>query len=71
MTEALVYDLLLETQGLIRSHNTRVTLDRDLRVGDSLTMCGRDWVVSLVQSSTTKVDRRLIAREVSGGSTTG
>ena len=65
MTQDLAYDMMLEVQGLIRSLAVRTTLDRELRVGESFSLHGRDWVVQRVDAVTEEdLDRRLVAREL-------
>jgi hypothetical protein len=65
MTQNLAYDMMLEVHGLIRSLSVRTSLDRELRVGETFSLRGRDWVVSNVhQANREGLDRRLVAREV-------
>jgi hypothetical protein len=65
MTQDLAYDMMLEVQGLIRSLAVRTTLDRELRVGETFSLHGRDWVVQRVDAVTEEdLDRRLVAREL-------
>jgi hypothetical protein len=65
MTQDLAYDMMLEVQGLIRSFAVRTTLDRELRVGETFSLRGRDWVVQRVDAVTQEdLDRRLVAREL-------
>lgn len=64
MTERLVYDMMLEVEGLVRSLTVRTTLHRELRIGETFSVSGRRWVVSDVQVVNRKgVYRRLIASE--------
>ena len=64
MTERVVYDMMLEVEGLVRSLTVRTTLRRELRIGETFSVSGRRWVVSDVQVVNRKgVDRRLIASE--------
>jgi hypothetical protein len=65
MTQDLAYDMMLEVQGLIRSLAVRTKLDRELRVGETFSLRGRQWVVSNVRYAEREgLDRRLIAREI-------
>ena len=65
MTQDLAYDMMLEVQGLIRSLAIRTRLDRELLVGETFSLHGRDWVVERVDAVTEEhVDRRLVAREL-------
>jgi hypothetical protein len=65
MTQDLAYDMMLEVQGLIRSLAVRTTLDRELRVGETFSLHGRDWVVQRVDAVTeVDLDRRLVAQEL-------
>jgi hypothetical protein len=65
MTQDLAYDMMLEVQGLIRSLAVRTTLDRELRVGETFNLYGRDWVVQRVDVvSKEDLDRRVVAREL-------
>jgi hypothetical protein len=36
MSNALTYDLMLETRGILRSSDVRVRLDRDLELGETI-----------------------------------
>ena len=65
MASDLAYDMMLEVQGLIRSLALRTTLDRELRVGETFMLQGREWVVERVAPvAGADFDRRLVAREV-------
>ena len=65
MAQDLAYDMMLEVQGLIRSLAVRTTLDRELRVGETFSLRGRQWVVSNVHLANREgLDRRVIAREL-------
>jgi hypothetical protein len=65
MTHDLAYDMMLEVKGLIRSLTVRTTLDRELRVGETFSLRGREWVVSNVHHANREgLDRQVIAREV-------
>jgi hypothetical protein len=44
MAHDLSYDMMLEVQGLIRSLAVRINVDRELRVGDTFNLLGRDWI---------------------------
>lgn len=55
----------LEAQGLIRSFGVRMSLDRELRIGETFSMTDRRWVVTRVHAASSEgVDRRVIAREL-------
>lgn len=41
MTQDLAYDMMLEAQGLIRSFRVRMSLDRELRIGETFSTLGR------------------------------
>jgi hypothetical protein len=61
----LTYDLILETQGILRSEDRRVTFDRDLELGEVISVHGRRWLVTRVAASLSLgLDRRAIAREL-------
>jgi hypothetical protein len=66
MSNALMYDLMLETAGILRSSDVRLRVDRDLEPGETIGFHGRRWLVT--QVSPTKqgadVDRRAIAQEL-------
>ena len=65
MTQDLAYDMMLEAQGLIRSFGVRMSLDRELRIGETFSMTDRRWVVTRVHAASSEgVDRRVIAREL-------
>ena len=65
MTQDLAYDMMLEVQGLIRSLAVRTRLDRELLVGETFSLHGREWVVQRVHAVTEDdLDRRLVAREL-------
>jgi hypothetical protein len=66
MSNALTYDLMLETRGILRSPDVRVRLDRDLELGETIDFHGRRWLVTQVNSTKqgADVDRRAIAREL-------
>ena len=65
MARDLAYDMMLEVQGLIRSLAVRTSLDHELRVGETFTLRGRNWVVERVDTVSSKgLDRRLVAREI-------
>jgi hypothetical protein len=64
MAHDLSYDMMLEVQGLIRSLAVRMNVDRELRVGDTCNLLGRDWIVSTFRVGDKEgLDRRLVARE--------
>lgn len=59
--------MMLEVEGLMRSQTVRVTLDRELELGETFHMHGRRWVVAQTGKVKAKaVDRRLVAREAEG-----
>ena len=65
MPAELIYDLMLEVTGVLRSIPVRTKLDSDLRVGETFDLRGRRWVVSSVdQIGGEDFDRRAVAREV-------
>ena len=65
MMQDLAYDMMLEVQGLIRSLAIRTRLDRELLVGETFSLHGREWVVQRVHTVTEEdLDRRLVAREL-------
>ena len=66
MSNALTYDLVLETTGILRSPDLRVRLDRDLVPGETVAYHGRRWLVTDVESARPNagIDRRAIAREL-------
>ncbi len=60
----LAYDMMLEVEGLMRSQTARVTLDRELELGETFQMHGRRWVVAQTgEAKAEAIDRRLVARE--------
>jgi len=63
----LAYDMMLEVEGLMRSQTVRVTLDRELELGETFDLHGRRWVVAQMGKVKTRtVDRRLVARQAEG-----
>ena len=66
ISNALTYDLVLETTGILRSSDLRVRLDRDLVPGETVAYHGRRWLVTDVESARPNagIDRRAIAREL-------
>ena len=66
MSNALTYDLMLESTGILRSHDLRIGLDRDLVTGETIAYHGRRWLVIVVESARANagIDRRAIAREL-------
>ena len=65
MAQDLAYDMMLEVQGLIRSLAVRTTLDRELRVGETFSLRGRQWVVANIHRANREgLDRRVIACEL-------
>ena len=66
MDNPLTYDLLLETAGILRSQDLRLSLDRDLVAGETISFHGRKWLVTDVEPAKphAEIDRRAIAREL-------
>jgi hypothetical protein len=65
MSAELMYDLMLEVKGVLRSIPVRTKLDSDLRLGETFDLRGRRWVVSSVDRIDGEdLDRRVIAREL-------
>ena len=66
MEKMLRYDMMLEVDGVLRSQNVRVELDREVQAGETINMHERDWLVTAVTAAKPNhgLDRRLIAREV-------
>ena len=65
MSAELIYDLMLEVTGVLRSIPVRTKLDSALRVGETFDLRGRRWIVSSVdQIGGEDFDRRAVAREV-------
>ena len=66
MRDPLTYDLMLETTGILRSADVRLSIDRDLEQGDTVESHGRRWVLTEVHDAGpgADIDRRAIAREL-------
>jgi hypothetical protein len=66
MEKLLRYDMMLEVDGVLRSQDVRVELDREVEPGETINMHERDWLVTAVTAAKPNhgLDRRLIAREV-------
>jgi hypothetical protein len=65
MRNELIYDLMLEVEGILRSRPYRIRRDRELEPGDVLDLDGRRWEITQVgPSRSLHVDRRVVAREV-------
>ena len=66
MEKMLRYDMMLEVDGVLRSQDVRVELDREVYPGETINVHDRDWLVAEVTSANPNhdLDRRLIAREV-------
>ena len=66
MEKMLRYDMMLEVDGVLRSQDVRVELDREVQPGETINVHERDWLVTEVTAAnpTAGLDRRLIAREV-------
>jgi len=64
----LTYDMVLEVEGILRSQDLRVSLSRELALGETIAVHGREWVVTEVGAAKPQegLDRRLVAREVRG-----
>jgi hypothetical protein len=50
MSDALTYDLMLETTGILRPRDFRGLFDRDLEPGQTIELCGRRWLVTKVEA---------------------
>jgi hypothetical protein len=66
MSDALRYDLILETTGILRSRDFRVRLDEDLEPGQTIELSGQLWLVTKVAAAkgNVDIDRRAIAHEL-------
>jgi len=65
MRKELMYDLMLEVEGILRSRTLRIRRERELEPGDVLDLDGRRWEVMRVgPSRSLRVDRRVVAREI-------
>jgi hypothetical protein len=66
MEEKLRYDMMLEVDGVLRSQDVRVELDREVQPGETINMRDGAWLVTEVTAAEPNhgLDRRLIAREV-------
>jgi hypothetical protein len=65
MANALTYDLMLETAGILRSEEIQTELNRELEAGETITLLGRRWLVTDVAMGLGgRPDRRAIAREI-------
>ncbi len=67
MEKLLIYDMMLEVDGVLRSQDVRVELDREVQPGETINVRDRDWLVTGVTAANPNhggLDRRLIAREV-------
>ena len=66
METSLTYDMMLEVEGVLRSQNLRVSLDRELETGQTIHVHGRDWLVTDVVAALPSLafDRRVVAREI-------
>jgi hypothetical protein len=65
MRNELMYDLMLEVEGILRSRALRIRRERELEPGDVLDLDGRRWeVTQVVPSRSLRVDRRVVAREI-------
>jgi hypothetical protein len=62
--ERLMYDVLLEAPGLLRSREVRGQFSSELTEGEHVRVEGREWVVIRVTTPTRRglVDRRAVAR---------
>ena len=66
MEKMLRYDMMLEVDGVLRSQDVRVELDREVHPGETIIMHDRHWIVTKVTTAKPNhdLDRRLIACEV-------
>ena len=67
MEKMLRYDMMLEVDGVLRSQDVWVVLDREVHPGETINVHNRDWLVTEVTAANPNhvgLDRRLIAREV-------
>jgi hypothetical protein len=67
MEKMLRYDMMLEVDGVLRSQDVWVELDREVHPGETINVHDRDWLVTEVTAANPNhvgLDRRLIAREV-------
>jgi hypothetical protein len=66
MERLLTYDMMLEVEGVLRSQDIRVNLYREVEPGETISVRGRDWLVTDVKVARPRhgLDRRLIAREI-------
>ena len=66
MERLLTYDMMLEVEGVFRSQDVRVNLNREVEPGETINVGGRDWLVTdvTVAKPNRGLDRRPIAREV-------
>ena len=48
MEKMLRYDMMLEVDGVLRSQDVRVELDREVQPGETINMHERDWLVTEV-----------------------
>ena len=66
MSDALTYDLMLESTGILRSPDFRVRFDQDLEPGQTIELRGRRWLVTKVEAAKGDgdIDRRAIAHEL-------
>ena len=65
MRNELMYDLMLEVEGILRSRALRIRRERELEPGDVLDLDGRRWEVTQVgPSRSLRVDGRVVAREI-------
>jgi hypothetical protein len=54
MEKMLRYDMMLEVDGVLRSQDVRVDLDREVQPGETINMHERDWLVNQGHSGETK-----------------
>ena len=65
MRRELIYDVMLEPEGVFRSHSVRLRREQELKPGETLDLEGRHWLVSTVApAKSILIDRRVIAREI-------
>jgi len=66
METPLTYDMMLEVEGVLRSQNLRVRLNRELGARETIHVHGRDWLVTevVVALPNPAFDRRVVAPEI-------
>ena len=51
MEKLLRYDMMLEVDGVLRSQDVRVELDREVQPGETINVHDRDWLVTAVTAA--------------------